>query len=103
MVNIKIIQVLRTYCYGLHRDQLDDLRSSIESGRFPWFRDEFATAIRTAAFARAEWEKAVGPVTHRTTSRHANVVRAEQRVIWSHVLSGRPFPARSRATACSTA
>ena len=94
-VSIRLIQVLRTYCYGLDARQLGDLKSSIVYGRYPWFRDEFGAAIRGAAFDLADWESAVGPTTGRS-SRAADVVRAEQRVIWSAVFGQAAFPQRAR-------
>ena len=42
----RLIQVLRTYCYGLNRQQMGDLRVSIASGRYIWFAEEFAAAVR---------------------------------------------------------
>ena len=91
-VSIRLIQVLRTYCYGLDARQLGDLRSSIAFGRYPWFREEFAAAIRNSAFDLADWERSVGPVRTRAT----DVVRAEQRTIWTTVFPATPFPQRAR-------
>jgi hypothetical protein len=75
---------------------LDDLRLSIARGRYPWFQDEFAAAVRTAAFTRPDWEATVGPADRRVTGGQADLVRAEQRIVWSHVLSGHAFPATRR-------
>jgi hypothetical protein len=91
-----LVQILRTYCYGLDPRQLDDLRSSIARGGYPWFREEFAAAVRSRAFTRAEWEATVGPSDLRATSRKADPVRAQQRAIWSRVVAGEPFPSGLR-------
>jgi len=93
--SIRLIQVLRTYCYGLDPRQLGDLRSSIAYGRYPWFREEFAAAIRGAAFDPADWETSVGPIAARAT-RATDAVRAEQRVIWTALFPSTPFPQRAR-------
>src|SRR5690349_12689592 len=91
--SIRLIQVLCTYCYGLDARQLGDLRSSIAHGHYPWFRAEFAAAIRGGAFDLATWERAVGPVAGRW-ARPTDAVRAEQRVIWTAVFGSAPFPRR---------
>ncbi len=101
--SIRLIQVLRTYCHGLDPRQLGDLRASIAFGRYPWFREEFASAIRGTAFDLSGWEDAVGPTASRRRGRSADVVRAEQRTIWSAVFGKDPFPQRARRTKAVTA
>jgi hypothetical protein len=96
--SIRLIQVLRTYCYGLDPRQMADLQASIAYGRYPWFREEFAAAIRAAVFDLPGWEAAIGPGAASQQARSADVVRAGQRAIWSAVFGNEPFPQRSRRT-----
>jgi hypothetical protein len=96
VVSSRLIQILRTYCYALQPQQLNDLRAGIHSGSYSWFADEFAAAIRDRAFDRSAWEAVVGPSDLRETFRNADLVRAEQRIIWSKVVTDRKFPARRR-------
>ena len=96
IASIRLIQVLRTYCYGLDQRQLGDLRASIAFGRYPWFREEFAAAVRFSAFDLKEWEAAIGSTATRRRGRTTDIVRAEQRAIWSAVFGKEPFPHRAR-------
>jgi hypothetical protein len=96
-VSIRLIQVLRTYCYNLDARQLGDLRSSLAFGRYPWFRDELAEAIRADAFDRADWESAVGP----RDKAIPHLVRSEQRLIWAALFDDAPFPQRRRRPAAA--
>jgi hypothetical protein len=94
-VSIRLIQVLRTYCGDLRPGPLADLSRSVAGGSYPWFKDEFASAVRAGAFKADTWAETIGGGA-------GGPMRTEQRAIWSAVFSGEPFP-NSRASTASRA
>jgi hypothetical protein len=98
-VSIRLVQILRTYCYNLGPASLADLRASLVNGRHPWFQDEFEAAIRAAAFTVAAWQAAVGAPRTATTvdlADLADLMHDQQRQIWRALFPQRRFPGRAR-------
>ncbi len=92
----KLVQVLRIYCAGLDPAQLNDLRSSLARGRYPWLRVTFARAIVDKAFDRNEWTAIIGRSDASGRPASTAGIRADQQLIWSQLFRGVPFPTRQR-------
>lgn len=95
-ISLQLAQVLRIYCAGLDTTALADLRASIEAGHHPWFRQEFADAIRRDAFTPAAWHEAVSTPDVQTAGagERQRIVRQQQRVIWLELYEDQAFPVR---------
>lgn len=91
-VSTRLIQVLQTYCHGLHGGALRDLRDSIANGHYRWLQDELHAALAQEAFTPELWVQYVGAIPGAETGRRT--MRHQQHQVWRVVLPDRPFPGR---------
>jgi hypothetical protein len=89
---VRLLQVLRTYCQDLHPAGLEDLSVGLETGQYPWLRDELAAAIRGSDRGLPWWSSAIGEPTPNPPGKRRQV-RAEQRRLWRTLFPDEPFPA----------
>ena len=80
----RLVQVLRTYCYGLTRAGLHDLRRALAEGRYRWLMAELTAAIEAQSFAPDVWADIIGPVLRRA-ERPSQTVLLHQLRIWKTV------------------
>lgn len=85
-VSLRLDQVLRVYAHDLNRETLSDLRDAIAADRHRWFRAEFERAVADKAYTAEAWCAAIGTNPH-------TPVAEQQRIIWTVVFPGEPFPA----------
>jgi hypothetical protein len=93
-ISLQLAQVLRIYCAGLDTAALADLRDAIEAGRHPWFRQEFAEAIRLDVFTPAAWHTTVSTpdvMAAEAEERH-RIMRQQQQLIWRELYKDEAFP-----------
>lgn len=91
-VSTRLVQILRTYRYGLHVRPMTDLRTSMASGRYPWFHDELQAALAYSAFTPDAWLESIGSPPRRLESDQQAMLR-QQRQVWSTLFPGHAFPA----------
>jgi hypothetical protein len=85
-----LMQILRIYCAGLDPVQLDDLRSSLAQGQYPWLEAAFSGGNQRKRVRGDEWSTIVGHSD--SLGRSVATMRAEQQLVWSHIFPDLPFP-----------
>src|SRR5215471_10367230 len=91
-VSTRLVQVLRTYCYGLEGEGVSDLRDSLEAGRYPWFAEEFAAALTFRAFTPSSWAACVGEAESPPVISEITAMRRTQDQLWMELFPGLPSP-----------
>jgi hypothetical protein len=94
-VSARLVQVLRTYCYGMNLDGIADLRDSLDAGRYPWLQWEFGAALASDAFNPWLWADCVGEPTPAPVLSETTTMYRCQEALWTQLFPGVRFPGRS--------
>jgi hypothetical protein len=88
----RLVQVLWTYCTPTRLGGLDDLRASLQAGRYPWLRDELGRAISGHAFEPAQWAVATsGAPAGQPATLGDQELERDQRRLWDALFPGQPL------------
>jgi len=90
----RLVQVLWTYCGGLNRDGIEDLRIALSKGQYAWLQGELSESVRDGRGMTELW-LAVSPSAP-INGRPPSNGQSELCALWCRLFPNVPFPKQVR-------